>query len=403
MRTLSLSWILVSAVAFAQATVVTKDGTGEAAVVKKDEARAFEDAKNAALRSAVEQAAGVRIDADSLAVNNQLVRDQVFANTSGYVKSFDVVSKKVDKGVMTVVVKANIITENLDKDIQAARDLVKRSGRPTVIVLLNEQTLVESEVAKTNAVMTTKNLEVALSNAMQAEGWDVRNESVANMGKLTIAAGVSLSGGQARELAEVAKVQYVVSGSVTMRHMSPDLMMMGGRTTDGKQTVFPVSGEYELTVFATDTGALIKRFTGRLFKKGTSELDTKALSAFAVSYERSTFNVIDDRKADIIGEVRRAVVEHLRNRAVNGVEVSMTVKGLESFGAVKDFRQALEAMKGVRSIDEGDLVKGVASYRVTFAGVTSELAEQIESATFKKRKLEVQGKTSSTLEVLVSK
>ena len=81
----------------------------------------------------------------------------------------------------------------------------------------------------------------------------------------------------------------------------------------------------------------------------------------------------------------------------------MTVKGLESFGAVKDFRQALEAMKGVRSIDEGDLVKGVASYRVTFAGVTSELAEQIESATFKKRKLEVQGKTSSTLEVLVSK
>jgi hypothetical protein len=402
MRTLSLSFILLSAVAFAQATVVTKDGTGEAAVINKDEARAFEEAKNAALRSAVEQAAGVRIDADTLAVNNQLVRDQVFANTSGYVKSFDVVSKKVEKNVMTVVVKANVITDNLDKDIQAARDLVKRSGRPTVIVLLNEQTLIESELSKANAVMTTKNLEVALSNAMQADGWDVRNESLANNGKLTLAPGASLSGGQARELAEVAKVQYIVSGSVTMRHMSPDLMLMGGRTTDGKQTAFPVTGEYELTVFATDTGAQIKRFTGRLFKKGTGELDHKALAAFATSYERSAFNVIDDRKTEIIGELRRAVIDHLRNRAMNGVEVSMSVKGLESFAAVKDFRKALESMKGVKSIDDGDLAKGVASYRVTFAGVTSELAEQIESATFKKRKLEVLGKTSSTLEVLVS-
>jgi hypothetical protein len=404
MRTLSVAVVVIASIAWAQgATVVVKECSGEAAIVNKDEVRAFEDAKNVALRSCVEQASGVRIDADSLAVNNQLVRDQVFANTSGYVKSFDLISKKSDKGVVAVKLKANIITENLDKDIQAAQDLVKRSGKPTAIVFLNEQTLVENGETKTNAVLTTKNLEVALSNAMQADGWDIRNESLANSGKLTLAPGVSLTGGQARELAEVAKVQYVVSGSVTMRHLSPDGMMMAGRKPDGTQTLFPVSGEYELTVFATDSGAQIKRFTGKLFKKGAGETDTKALGAFALSYERSVFNVIEDRKTDIIGELRKAVSEHLRNRVVNGVEVSVSVRGLESFGAVKDFRKSLETIKGVRSIDQGDYTKGVANFRVTFAGVTSELAEQVEAATFKKRKLEVVGATTNTVEVNVGK
>ncbi|MDX2014970.1 MAG: hypothetical protein SFW67_32540 [Myxococcaceae bacterium] len=404
MRTLSVSALLVASLALAQvASVVVKEGFGEAAIVNKDEAKAFEEARGLALRSAVEQAAGVRLDADSLAVNNQIVRDQVFANTSGYVKASELISKKVEKGVVSVKVKAEVITENLDKDIQAARDLVKRSGRPTAIVLLNEQTLVENGETKTNAVLTTKNLEVALSNAMQADGWDIRNESIANSGKLTLAAGVSLTGGQARELAEVAKVQYVVSGSVTMRHLSPDGFLMGGRKPDGTQTLFPVSGEYELTVFATDSGAQIKRFTGRLYKKGSAETDTKALGAFAMSYERSVFNVVEDRKADIIAEVRKAVTEHLRNRAVNGVEVSVSVRGLESFGAAKDFRKSLETLKGVRAIDQGDFAKGVASYRVTYAGVTSEFAELVESSTFKKRKLEVVAATTNTVEINVGK
>lgn len=401
MRTLAIGLLTLSTVAFADATVVTKEGTGDAPVLNKDEARAFEEAKNAALRNAVEQAAGVRIDASSLAVSNQIVRDVVFANTSGYVKSFDVTSKKVEKGVVSVAVKAQIVTDNLDKDIEAAQDLVKRAGRPTVIVMLNEQTLVEGSDGKNNAVTSTKSLEIAISNAMQADGWDVRNESVANLGKLDIQSTISLTGGEARHLGDVAKVQYVVYGTATLRHLNPDLMLMGGRRTDGQPTIFPVTGEYEISVFATDSGQQIKRLNGKLYKKGKNELDTKALGALSLSHERSTFAVIEDRKGEIIADLRKAVTEHLRDRQMNGVEVALSVKGLESFGAVKDFRKALEAIKGVRAIDQGDFAKGVANYRVTFAGQTAELAEQVESSTFKKRKLEVVAATTNTLEVNV--
>ena len=92
MKTLKLTLLslALAASAFAQ-TVVSKEGVGEAAVIAKDEMKAFEEAKDKALRSAIEQAAGVRIDSDTVVVNNQLVRDQIFSNTSGFVTKFDVV------------------------------------------------------------------------------------------------------------------------------------------------------------------------------------------------------------------------------------------------------------------------------------------------------------------------
>lgn len=47
MKTLKLTllWLSLSVTAFAQ-TVVTKEGTGEAAVVNKDELKAYEEAKD---------------------------------------------------------------------------------------------------------------------------------------------------------------------------------------------------------------------------------------------------------------------------------------------------------------------------------------------------------------------
>ena len=171
MKTLKLTLLSLSlaVIAFAQ-TVVTKEGTGEAAVVNKDEIKAFEEAKDKALRAAVEQAAGVRIDADTVVVNNQLVRDQIFANTTGYVKKFDVLEKKIDKGVVTVKVKADIITESLEKDVTAARDLVKRIGRPKVIILIQENTL----QADNKAVISSNTFSTVISEAFTADGYDVK-------------------------------------------------------------------------------------------------------------------------------------------------------------------------------------------------------------------------------------
>ncbi len=389
MKTVFVAFIVLAAAAFAQgATSITREGTGEAAIINKDEARAFEDAKTLALRAAVEQAAGVRIDADSLAVNNQLVRDQIFANTSGYIKSFEVTSKKVERGVVSVTVKAVVLTENLDKDIEAARDLVTRAGRPTIVILVQEQTIPDKE----KAVISTNYLSTVLTDALKADGWQVVDPAFA-AGKLRIGSAVSFTTADAKEIGDLSKASYILYGTAVFRHH--DLAEDPGMLVGSK--VFPVGGEFDLSVFATDSGNQIGKVNGRIEARKTE------LQKQLVSYERSALNLVTNRKAEITSEIRKGLLEYLRNKQVNGTEVSLSVKGLESFGAVKDFGKSLETIKGVRAIDQGDFVKGVASYRVTFAGQTGDFAEQVETATFKKRKLEVVAKTGNTLEVNVSK
>jgi hypothetical protein len=376
---------LAGAQANAQATVVMKEATGEVAVVGNDEARAFEEAKSQALRNAVEQAAGVRIDADSLAVNNQLVRDQVFANTSGYVTSFEVTTKKLEKGVLKVTVKANVITDNLDKDIQAARDLVKRMGRPTIVIVMQEQTIPVGEKALINSDVTA----TVLTDAFKADGWDIKDPQAINKA-LKLDGAATINGPAMKEIADLTKANFVLYGRTALRHQAPDSLLKGA-------PIFPVSGEYDLAVAATDSEVQIAKVSGKL------SWDPKSKVSPAISYERTAYGLIQDRRAEIVDQVRKAVLEHFRNEIMNGRRISLAVSGLDSFGAAKDFKKAIEAIKGIKEATQDTFANGKAVYRLVYAGTVDDLATSVEASTFKKKKLNVTSSSGSALEISVAK
>ncbi len=396
MKTLKLTLVslALSLLAFAQATVVTKEGTGESAVVKGDDVKAYEDAKEKALRAAVEQAAGVRIDADTVVVNNQLVRDQVFANTSGYVKKYDVLEKKIEKGVAIVKVKADVITDNLDKDITAARDLVKRMGRPSIVIVVQEQTVPLDQ----KAIISSESIATVLTEAMKADGWDIKDAQAMNR-KLKLEGAATMGATELKEIGDLSKANYVLYGKAVMRHQD---MGSGGliqaRDAKGVQQFFPLSGEYDLAVAATDSEEQIIKLNGKL----VSELSSPKVS-LSVSYERTAFDLIKARREDIVAPVRKAILDHFRDQAVNGKKITVSVKGLESFTAAKDFKKAMESMKGLKEATQDGFADGKAAYRVTFLGSTQDFAELVEAATFKKRKINVVSVSGNVLEVQVTK
>ncbi len=396
MNTLKLTLIslVVSLVAFAQATVVIKDGVGEAAVVGKDEGKAYDEAKERALRSAIEQAAGVRIDADTAVVNNQLVRDQVFANTSGYVKKYDVTEKKIEKGVAIVKVKAEVITDNLDKDITAARDLIKRIGRPKVIILIQENTL----QADGKAVVNSNTFATVINEAFINDGYLVKDPAFAT-GKVRIAPGVVLQQGEAKEIGDLSKADFMVYGSANFRQQS--LSEVDGKPTGAMtdKSLFLVSGEYDLSVFATNSGAQIAKLSNKFSFRDPGQ----AMAASLVSYERTALELAKGRKDEINASVRKAILEYFRNELVNGARLEIAVGGLDSFSAAKDFKRSLEAMKGMKETIQDSFAGGKAVYRVTFLGSSQDLAEAVEAATFKKKKIEVVSVTGASVEVKVGK
>jgi hypothetical protein len=387
MKTLKLTLLSValSLTAFAQ-TIVTKEATGEAAVIAKDELKAFEDAKQNALRAACEAAAGVRIEADTVVVNNQLVRDQVFANTSGYVKKFDVVSKKVEKGVMTVTVKADVITDDLDKDIQAARDLVKRNGRPSIVIVVQEQTIPIGGKATINS----ESIATVLTEALKADGWDIKDMHGINK-TLKLEGGVTLGATEFKTIGDTTKAAYVLYGKAAVRHQESDSGLLKNATS-----FYPVSGEYDLAMFASDTGDQIIKLNGKLIAHPQSPTPV-------VSYERSTFELIKGRKDEIIAPMRKGILEHLRNTQVNGMRLEMSVAGLDSFGAAKDFKKSIESMKGIKEATQGSFANGKAEYKITYLGSATDFADVIEASTFKKKKLNIIAVSSTKLEVQVAK
>jgi Flagellar assembly protein T, N-terminal domain len=395
----SVVLVLFASTTFAaeKATIVTKEGTGEVAIINKDEEKAFDEAKDRALRNAVEQAAGVSIDADTLVVNNQLVRDQVFSNTTGFVKKYDVVSKKADKGVMTVTVKADVITEDLDKDIQAARTIVKRMGRPSIVIVVNEQTLQEG--AKGQAITSSDSVATVLTTAFKADGWDVKDPAFA-AGKVHIAPGATLASAEAKEVGDLSKALYFLYGSATLRDAPGESWMMGA---DGKQQVFPVTGEYDLGVFSTTTGEVITKVSGRLSYPNQGQSLMSSAKKMVISYERTALDIVTARKGEIIDSVRKGVLENFRSAITNGQDISMTVGGLENYTSAQQFRKSIESMKSIKAVEQQQFDKGRATYRVSYVGTTAQLAEAVEAVTFKKRKIEVTTMAGNKLELQLGK
>lgn len=398
MKTLKLTLLSLAfaLTAFAQ-TVVTKEGTGEAAIIGKDEIKAFDEAKEKALRAAVEQAAGVRIDADTVVVNNQLVRDQVFANTSGFVKKYDVLDKKVEKGVVTVKVKAEVITENLDKDIAAARDLVKRMGRPSLVIVVQEQTV----PADQKVIINSESVPTVLTEALKADGWDIKDAQAMNR-KLKLEGGATLGATDLKEIADLSKANYVLYGKAVMRHAPPQKdEIVPTVDAKGNQIMFLLSGEYDLALAATDSEEQIVKLNGKLAlgfnKPGKSKIET------SISYERTAFDLVKAQREEIVGPVRKAILEHFRDQTVNGKKINISVAGLDSFGAAKDFKKSIEAMKGLKEATQDGFANGKAAYRITFLGSAQDFAEQLEMATFKKKKVNIVSVTGNTLEVQVGK
>lgn len=70
----------------------------------------FEDAERDALRNAVEKAVGTMVDSQTLVQNNQLVNDEIYTQSKGYITNYSVLERTNKGGMEEVVIKADVDT-----------------------------------------------------------------------------------------------------------------------------------------------------------------------------------------------------------------------------------------------------------------------------------------------------
>lgn len=367
--------------------VVTREATGEAAIVGGNVDRAAREAKEAALREAVEQVAGVIISAQTLSANSQLISDQVFAHSAGYVRTYQVLSQTQEKGVVTVKVRAEVGTRDLDRDLQAVQALVRRLAGRRLVILLQEQTIDDKGVTVTSGVTAT-----VLSDAFKRDGWTLVDPSFA-AGKVRVASAVALGAVEAKEIGTLSKADTILYGTVAFRDAPVDAMLLSG---SGQRAAFPLTGDYDFGVFETASGSQLAKVSGKL-RSSVKDMSIQ-------SREESAFNLVKVHEAEIIAPVRTAVIESLRSAEQNGNRLVLEVLGLADFGALQAFTRELPKWSaGVREQGSPTLSGGRGRMEVTYLGNAAALAEQLEGKSFKGKKLAVTGVSGNTLEVTLGK
>lgn len=385
----------VALAADAQPEFVTKEVTGEAAIVDNNRDKALQDAKNAALREAVEQVVGVSISSTTLTSNSQLVTDKILAKVDGYVRDVQVLEKKEERGVMKVKLRAQVGSGRIDRDLQAMQALVQQMGNRKLIILLYEQTVTSDGKSIESQIMST-----VLTEAFIKDGWTIIDPSFAQ-GKVRLQPGVTLlSATEAKELGDLTQADYILYGTVTYRYLPPQ---EGGlvREVDaqGTQRVFFVSGEYNLAFFATDSGTQIAKVAGKLGR----EMGKKSVPQ-TISYAQSARHLTEDLSPEIVASVRAPIGEYLRNAVFNGSRVVVKLNGGVDYAVVQGFMKVLSQSVGeVRQVGQATLKDGKARFDVTLVGTADTLAEAVSGKTFQGKKISVTGVTGNTIEITLAR
>ncbi|NMO13856.1 hypothetical protein HPC49_05195 [Pyxidicoccus fallax] len=397
--------LLLASVAFAAApppATVVKEVTGEAAIVDDNRDKAFADAKAAALREAVEQVAGVLVSSDTLTANSQLIHDRILTHSAGYVRTHEVLERKEEGGVAKVRVRAEVGTAQLDKDLQAVRALIGRLGNSRLLIVLQEQAITPDKVITSSSVLTQ-----VLTEAFRNDGWRIIDPSFA-AGKLEVAPGVSFITPNAKVIQELKVADYIVTGTVTFRHEKSS--RDGDALSAHLKDLYLVSGTWELAVFATDSGTQIARVADA-FDSGP---ESRGSNYPNISYERTSFEIARHRGKKILGDVRKAVIDHLSQAEQNGTQVVMKVHGLRDYNAVKTFKTVLtRALTGVSEVKQGHFAKEEIQFDLRYQGSTETLAETLGEKAFQKKlaeafggkappKASVTGVTSNTVELTLA-
>jgi hypothetical protein len=99
---------------------------------------AREKALDEAKRAAIEQVIGAHISSVSLVENFQLVQDQIFSRSSGYLKNIRILNeKKTSLGTYEVTIEAEVEVSALVNDIERFQNILNLQNNPRVYIRIN--------------------------------------------------------------------------------------------------------------------------------------------------------------------------------------------------------------------------------------------------------------------------
>lgn len=365
--------------------VVTSKGEGwfegNDALIGKD--RAVRDA----LAKAVEQAVGTMVLAETRVQNFQLLSDEIYTKTDGFVQNYKIINENAGKNVYEVTIQATVSTGSIKDKLDALGLLIDQVGKPRIMILIAEQNIgkqhyyywwghhrgeqADLTIAE-NTIMDRfreKGFELVDHNAQSK---DIKVAPAYRVAELNDRAAITLG--------KQADAEVVIVGKA----LAKSIGLVAGTAMKS------VQANVSLRAIQTDNGTV---------------LSSGAEHAAAVHIDEVTGGVeaLKRASAKMAEKMMDDIIKNFQKRVGATTLVQLTINGLSGHEDLRKFKDMLKGqVRGIDRIYERSFSGNVAKMDVDVKGSAQSLSAEISRKSFKEFAVKVTSTTWNTIEINLS-
>ena len=340
---------------------INASAEGVGVIIDDNTASARDQAIQDALRLVVEQAAGTMVSSETLVQNYEVLRDQIYSQSQGYVRRYEVTDESTQGNLYKVTIQATVAAGNLKNDIQALGLLMGRKNMPRVMIMVAEQNVGMHYYsywwgvkAGTADLSITENV---LMQKLARKGFHVVDHAMTSK-TLKIKAPYkieSLSNDAVRDIGKVYDAEVVIYGKA--------LSKLAGAVLGSSMK--SAQADVSLRVVNTDTGRVIASSTHHAAAVHPNEV-TAGTEALKVATEA------------IADQLLTQIVNKWSQDVGSGGLIRLVVSDIPSYNHLVKFKEMIQKhVRGVKGVYQRDFNTGTATLDVSVAATSQKLADAL--------------------------
>jgi hypothetical protein len=366
-----------------EAYEVVSSGLG--AILGSDVAHARDDAIEDALKRGLEDALGLFVKSETLVENYQLIEDNIYSKTQGYVQKYDVISEgKRNEELYEVTVRATIKMAELKDDYEAIKTLMRRKNMPRIMMMIEESNIGEAPGLFHYVEADMNTAEISLTDALMEKGFKFIDRATVkkNLDKEKAAAILEGDVNQAASLGKTVGAEIVLTGKAFAKATVIEAFGVKQRSQQATVTVKAIR---------TDTGDIIATSSGQGAYPHIDDVvgGTKAIQKACRKMSDDLITKILDRwQADIS----------------SGATLTLKVKGVKDYTQLNRFKFSLKYyVRDLQTVTQRQWDEGYAILEVVMKGTSEDLAQRLSGKDISGSLVEVIGMSQNSVTVQLLK
>jgi len=375
--------LLPSLVTAQTPALVNTTAEGVGVIVDANTALARDQAVQDALRIAVEQSVGTMVASETLVQNYEVLRDQIYSKTQGYIQTYKVIDEKTEATLYRVTIQAIVAQGSLKSDLMALGLLMARKNMPRVMIM----------VAEKNVGMTYYNFwwglrtehadltvsENTLMELLGQKGFVIVDRAV-KAGRVEIEKPYrveSLSNEAIVVIGKQFEAEVVIYGKA--------LAKLAGNVAGSSMK--SAQADISLRAVNTDNGHVLAAVTNNAAAVHPSEI-TAGTNALKVVTESSAERLVEQ------------IVDRWNQELAGGGLIQLVLSNIGEYSRLVKFKETVQKkVRGVSGLYQRDFNGGVATLDIKFMATSQALADELVVLDYGGFTIDVTGITQNRIEL----